>query len=434
MSIFPIGPGNTGLTATLLKLLTSPQNRAVGSQFKNILPKSFNPLGTPHFNSQSHGQTGAAPILGQPHDPKSDAVKNAFGNVLGFAGQLGSALNQPEDPMSQLYAQLLDQLQSPVAQPQAVSPADIMRQVQDALNPIYDQEISHAQTQTKSSQAAVQGMYKQLADNFAQMAPQQVAQAKDAQNQISDIYGQLRSNIQGNYARVAQDQTDLFKQLGIESAAPDVLAKQAPAVEDATNAIAQNQAAEQQRYMDIGQMDANYYRQGSPISIMSGNEKSVDLINQLNDYLSQVEAQRASGIQSGYLDQLGQAQNSYNSQLSAANSEANRRQEMLWSMLQSQLQGNNSSQNASPLDSFMGQLPPNIQQSVAGAFTQLQRSPEAIYGKVQDPRSPVPGTFVSTTPEWYMAQADKMYQAGQIDEATHQALLMYMQLYFGSGK
>ena len=40
---------------------------------------------------------------------------------------------------------------------------------------------------------------------------------------------------------------------------------------------------------------------------------------------------------------------------------------------------------------------------------------------------------VETTPEWYMAQADQMLQSGQIDPATHQALLMYMQLYFKMG-
>jgi hypothetical protein len=63
----------------------------------------------------------------------------------------------------------------------------------------------------------------------------------------------------------------------------------------------------------------------------------------------------------------------------------------------------------------------------------LERSPEAIYGKVQDPRSPVPGTFVQTTPEWYLSQADKMYQQGQIDASTHQALIMYLQLYNNMG-
>ena len=79
-------------------------------------------------------------------------------------------------------------------------------------------------------------------------------------------------------------------------------------------------------------------------------------------------------------------------------------------------------------DSFMASLDPRIQQSVAGAFTQLQRSPEAIYGKVEDPRNPVPGTFVETTPEWYLAQADEMLKRGQITPEQHQALLMYIQL------
>jgi hypothetical protein len=419
------------LIYSLSQLVRSPRIQHGLHQDFNQLKRIIPFIGGPFVGNTSH-HSGASPIVGQWHNPGADSLGNALGSVLGTAGKIGQYLQQQNDPMTQLYSQLLDQLQQPVAQPGQVNKDDLMRQVQAALNPIYDQEAAKAQAQNTRAQADIKGMYGGLAKDFENLAPQQVAQAKDAQNQIADIYGQLRSNIEGSYARVSNDQADLFKQLGIQSALPDVLDKQQQSVTDASTAASENQAQQQQRYADIGQMDSTYYRQGSPISLMRGNEEGTNLLNQLQDYLGQVESQRAAGIQSGYMDQLGQAQNQLAQQQQAANSETDRRQQMLWQILQSQQQGQQQQQSLTP-DTYMQQLPSEMQQSVAGAFTQLQRSPEAVYGKVQDPRSPVPGTFVSVTPQWYMAQADKMLQDGQIDPVTHQALLMYMQLYFGNG-
>ena len=275
-------------------------------------------------------------------------------------------------------------------------------------------------------------MYKSLADDFKATGAKQAAENKQQQADVASIYGQLRSNIEGSYGRVNQSQADLFQQLGIQDALPDVQAAQQPAETDALTAASQNQAQNQQYYQDTSKADQTYYNEGSPNSIMAGNEYASNLLSQLTDYLNQNESERASGIQSGYMDQLGQAQGQLAQQQQAANSETDRRQNMLWQILQTQLQGNKS-QTSSPLDSFMGSLPSNVQQSVGSAFTQLQRSPEAVYGKVEDPRSPVPGTFVATTPQWYEQQADQMLANGQIDAATHQALLMYLQLYYGNG-
>jgi hypothetical protein len=268
-------------------------------------------------------------------------------------------------------------------------------------------------------------MYRALSNDYERLAPEQIAQADAAKKEIENLYGSLRSNIKGDYARVSDEQGDLFKSLGIEAALPDVLEEQQPAVDDALTAAAQNQAGQEQRYMDIGQEDATYYREGSPNATMTGNEISTDMLSQLQDYLGQVEAERTSGIQSAYMDQLGQANSQLGQAQQSAQGEMARRQEMLWQMLQG---GMNQKQQPLTPDSYMAQLPQQLQQSVAGAFTQLQRSPEAVYGKVEDKRNPVPGSFVETTPEWFMAQADQMLKRGEIDPQTHQALLMFLQL------
>lgn len=347
----------------------------------------------------------------------------SIGNILTRGQQ-----QQEVDPIGSLYEQLLQQLQQPVDMPQGVDTEDLMRQIQSAINPIYDQRASSAKGQDQRNRQEVEDMYRALANDYERLAPQQAAQAEANQEEIQQIYGQLRSNIEGDYSRVSQQQADEFAQLGITDALPSVMEEQAAPVQQALTSAAENQAQQEQRYMDIGAMDQTYFREGSPNATMRGNEIQTDMLAQLTDYLNQIEAERTSAIQSGYSDQLNQANSLLTQQQNNAQQQANRNQEMLWQMLQAQMQG--GKQSPLTADSFMAGLPPQEQQAVASAFTQLQRSPEAIYGKVEDKRNPVPGTFVETTPQWYMAQADEMLRRGEISPTTHQALLMYMQIQF----
>lgn len=420
-----IGDGAGGIAGLLARLTQSPQVRYIGSQLEHMLPMGAQPfrLNNNNNNSNSHPHTGASSNIGT--------------NIGGIAGTIAGALGggqqqQQQDPLMALYAQLLDQLQSPVAQPQGINKEDLMRQVQAALNPVYDARENTARGQADRGTKDIHNMYQGLSQDYQKLAPEQIKQAGEAQKQVEQLYGTLRSNIEGSYSRVSKEQGDLFKSLGIEAALPDVLNKQAAPVQEASAAASENQAQQSQRYMDMGQIDSTFYREGAPNAVLAGNEQSTGLLNKLQDYIQQTEGDRSSGIQTAYMDQLGQAQSQLGQQQQTANSETARRQEMLWQMLQGQLGG--KQQQALTPDSFMSTLPGNVQQSVAGAFTQLQRSPEAVYGKVEDKRNPVPGSFVQTTPEWYMQQADQMYQQGSIDATTHQALLMYLQLNFKTGQ
>jgi len=427
-------PGDVSLIGPLYNLARnlgrSVGARYLGSQLQRtatqpmpfVLPNTLN--------------LGASPRSSNPN--VGNQLGNAIGRTLSSLPSMRGNIAQPQEPKNplvDLYAQLIDQLQQPANVPTGIDTKDLMNQIQKAINPIYDQRTKAAEERSGRYRKEVAGMFKALADDYKQLAPQQLEQAQQSQEDIQDLYGQLRSNIKGDYARVSADQANEFKRLGIEQALPDVLAKQQAPVQDALISAAQNQAQQQQRYEDIGNTDAEYYREGSPNAILTGNNIRTDMLAELGNYLDQIDAERTSGIQTGYLDQLGQAQNRLAQQQQNAYSENSRRQQMLWEMLQSQLSGAGSSNSkASALDSYMSQLPPELQQRVASSFTQLQRSPESVYGKVEDPRNPVPGTFVETTPEWYMAQADELLKRGQIDPQTHQALLMYLQLYYGKGK
>jgi hypothetical protein len=429
MASIPYGPNN-GMAELLQRLVNTAGFRGMGGGISGDgvrgIASAAGPIGRA-FNNL--GST----VRGASLNTSNGIGGNLGGGIGAIAGRLGSALGnggqqpQQQDPLMDLYNQLINQLSSPVQMPTGVDTEDLMKQIQGAINPIYDQRASQAKSQDAYGRQEVEDMYRSLSNDYERLAPEQIAQAEAAKKEVEQMYGQLRSNVEGSYSRVSKEQGDLFKQLGIESALPSVLEDQAPAVTDALTAANQNQAQQEQRYTDIGQMDATYMREGSPIATMRGNEIQTDMLSQLDDYLKQIEAERSSGIQTAYMDQLGQANSLLGQQQQTAQGEAARRQEMLWNILQSQLQGNN--QQLTP-DSFMGSLPGAVQQSVASAFTQLQRSPEAVYGKTHDPRSADPGSFTETTPQWYMAQADEMLKAGQITPEVHQALLMYMQLRF----
>lgn len=425
----------TNLLTALSNIGRSVGARYLGSQLQRTAsqPMPFvmpNTIGASPRSSSSVVNPNAASQLGSII---GQSVKRLpiFSNPA-----LQPQVAQPTDPMMDLYSNLIDQLQQPVKVPTGIDTKDLMSQIQKAINPIYDQRKRAAEERGGRYRKEVAGMYKALADDYKQLAPQQQQEAEQAQQDINNLYGQLRSNIKGDYARVAKDQAAEFKRLGLSSVLPDILKQEQAPVQDALVAAAENQAQQQQRYEDIGNIDAEYYREGSPNAILTGNNIRTDMLAELGNYLDQVDAERTAGIQSGYLDQLGQAQNRLAQQQQVANEENNRRQQMLWEMLQAQAglgkSGTGSSSKTAARDALMSALSPELQQSVADSFTQLQRSPESVYGKVEDPRNPVPGTYVQTTPEWYMAQADQMLKNGQIDEATHQALLEYIQLYYGS--
>lgn len=426
MSVFPPSPV-VPLIARLLSIGRGPVGSSIRSGISNFLPQAGQPL---RLNS-----TGATPRTNMPSrdggNNSAPASTDVFANI---ARAITGFQPQQQDPLASLYDQLLSQLQQPVNVPTGVDTSDLMAQVRAAIDPIYNQRASEATNRTNRARTDVQSMYNDLAGEYRKEAPAAAAQAQEAQQQIQDLYGQLRSNIEGNYSRVSEEQADLFKQLGIEQALPDVLGKQEGGVQSDLAAASQLQAANEQYYMDQGQTDESYFRQGAPLASLTGTNYSKDMLFDLNQTLDQLDAERASGIQGSYTQLLGQAQDRLSSQQNQAYQEQARRQGMLWDMLQAQMAAQSQQQNMKITpDVYMSSLPPQMQQSVGSAFTQLQRSPESIYGKVQDPRSPVPGTFVNTTPEWYLSQVDVMQQRGQIDSATAQALKMYLQLYYQMG-
>jgi hypothetical protein len=282
------------------------------------------------------------------------------------------------------------------------------------VNPIYDNMIASAEGRVGRGREDIEGMYAALGDDYERLAPQQKKQAAVAQEEIDELYGQLATNVEGTYSRIAEEQGDLFEQLGIEAAAPEVMAPQAKAAAAGSARAQELGAINEQRYLDMGNIDQTYYREGSPLARMTGANLSSDLAFQLEDYVRQVESERAAA-------QVGAQQQAASQAASQQQSQA----QMLWQILQAQLEAQNASPDTSP-QGILSSLPPQLQYNVGTAIRQIERTPEAIYGAVEDSRHPVPGTFRSVTDEWWLEQVDKMYERGEIDDMTRQAIMMYL--------
>lgn len=333
---------------------------------------------------------------------------------------------QGSSPLGSLYDLLLQQLTSPVT----VDEDELMGLIRGSIDPIYDARrsvlegmMSQAEDRTARGRQDIESMYEALAQDYERLAPTAAQQAARYQDEIESLYGSLRSNIEGNYARVADEQRELYEQLGIEDALPGAQEAILSQGADSASVADELSAINQQRALDMANIDQSYYRQGAPLARLTGSNRSADLLQQLQEQLaslqseiSMLEGERTAGIQSGFTNALLQARQS-------AEAQERMRQEMLWNMLQATMQPG----ELTP-DSFLSSLDPTTQMRVAAAFRQLERSPEVVMGRVQDPRHPVPGTFVPITDEWWLDAVDRMYESGEIDEMTRNALLTYLRL------
>lgn len=334
----------------------------------------------------------------------------------------------PGGDLGDLYEQLLSQLTSPVG----VNEDDLMAQIRGQYDPVFDarraaieQGMQRTEQRTQRGREDIEGSYEAFAQEYKDLAPEQREQAAQAQADIEQLYGELRSNIEGNYSRIAGEQEDLFAQLGIEGATEEVLDPQQEQTLQSMTAAEELGTQQQQRYMDIGNVDETYYREGAPLARLTGANRSTDLLTQLQDYLSeqemglqQLEAERTSGIQSAYNQLLSQSR-------SQAASQQQSQQQMLWQMLQSQMEGQQP-QELTP-ETYYQTLPPELQQEVGAAFRSIERSEAVQTGQVP---GRVGGTFVSTPDAYWLEAAEQMRSEGRISDQAYMALVNYIRMSF----
>jgi uncharacterized membrane protein len=403
----PILP-NPGIVLEQLKALFN-QAKAY-NPFPKVIDQPSPGLSLPRTTSTSRSRSRTA------RRPEMKYKVKGTKNIGTLSGRQSASA-----PQDDLLMQLLESLQEPVG----VDTGALRGQI----DPIYDarvnllkDRISRAEGRTGENRQDVEAGYEALARDYERLGPEAAAQAEEARAQIEQLYGTLASDIEGNYARIAQEQGDLFKQLGIEAAAPDVLGPQGELAAQGASRANELGAINEQRYMDIGNIDESYYRQGAPLARLQGTNRSTDLLDQLNDFISGTEGEIS----------MAEAERSaaYNQLLAQAQSQSRQQESDNLRILMQMFESQQTNQPEIPMSqAYLSALPPELQQTVGGTVRSLERSPEVVLNRVRDPRSANPDTYTSVTDAWWLDQIDKMYESGQLSEQARQALLNYLRMY-----
>lgn len=269
----------------------------------------------------------AMPVPG--YEPQPQTPTN-FGNPFG----LGQESSTTDDILKQLQA-----LSDPSRY--MMNQGDLMRQAQAQASAQYDPQIAAikaamagAQTRGTRNRDQVIGMFNGLSDNIRGDVPVVTQQYDQAKQTTGNEYQQLKDSINQQYDQSQKQQEDIYKRLGIQAAASDVVPQQQTdrnffvGQAGSKNQTAQNALTTEQQ----GAID--YVNSGSRNARVEGTQRGADIMNNLadllNQYQAQVGAQEAAKAQAvsaimGQLQTAGQknaldmAQRDFQNYIAAAN-------------------------------------------------------------------------------------------------------------------
>lgn len=316
---------------------------------------------------------------------------------------------------------------------------NLRSQIEAQINPVFDARrraienlMARAQTRTAANRADVTGAYNALGKNYEETAVQQQAAGAQAAAEAAALQGKLKSNIHGNYSRVQDEQAELFKELGIEAAAPAILPDQAADQAFLLGNVEQTGAANQQFLKNQGTIDQQYYQQGAPLARLQGQNISSDLMLMLEDYLSR-QGDVISELEAA---RQGEITGSFNQLAAGAQEQGQKGQQQLWERLMDLYGIQNERMNAKqtqtgnlPIDiaSSLG-LPPQMGMQVQDAWADILSTPAALYGRVEDPRT---GEQVKTTPARLEQEVRKYARENNLPPQVVNALLVAVSQYMG---
>lgn len=388
---------------------------------------------SPYPVSASHRinvKAASAPGRGTSRGIAKTARKNFMGEKnVGFGGK------QPRpDPLGQLYMDLIESLQGPAM---GVDSADLMAQITAAIDPVFNARqqaienlMARAQERVGSNRQNVEQMYEDLSQDYLEQVPEAQAQGEAAEAEVEQLYGQLASNIEGHYSRIAAEQEEQFKRLGIEAAAPEVMGEQGEQQAQALAAAEQLGTVNRQRYEDIGNIDATYFREGAPLASLQGKNLSAEMLQGLEDYLFQreqdllqLQGERSSEITSAFQQLMGSAQGSV--------AEQQRWQtEMLFNALENmQEQRRWESEFGLKQQSQMGALgglSPQSASRVNSALQSILLNPNVVAGRQTDPDALIAGTRVPLTDAYLRQLAAQYAQQYGLSQAEYNALVQML--------
>lgn len=351
--------------------------------------------------------------------------------------------NRPAPPPPNPLDQLLALMQSMIGQTGPTYEPDLenlMAQITGQVDPVYDarrraieQLMSRASQRTTAGRRDIEGMYEALAQDYGTQGDLAEQEMAEAQAESKALQGTLQKTISGTYARIAEEQADLYQKLGIEAAAPETIGPQA---ED--QAFQESQAAQlgninQQYYNQLGAADQAYYQQGAPLARLEGSNRSADLLSQLQDYLAEyesgiteLEGQRTGDIMTAFNQLAQQAQQFAQSQQAGQGQQQWGRLMDLYQIMEprySQQQQPGLQSNAEQIAQGTG-LDPAQANQLYSAIQQLGSNPAILYGEQINPET---GKAVKTTLPAIIRAIGEM----QLSPQVKQALVIWAEQSFG---
>lgn len=283
--------------------------------------------------------------------PGYEPPQTNFSNPFGFAEQQDTS--STDDILKQLQA-LSDPSRYMMDQ------ASLQRQASAQASAQYDPQIaalraamSGAETRGNRNRDQVIGMFNGLSDNLRGEVPGIEQQYAGAKQQTGQEYTDLKQGINAQYDQSQKQQSDIYKQLGIEAAATDVVPQQQTDRDFFVNqAGARNQTA--QNALTTEQQGAvDYTNRGVQNAKTEGTQRGADIMAQLadllNQYQSSIGAQEAAkqsamsaimaGLQqSSQKSALDMAQRDFQNYVTAANLGRGLRSDQLDELKQQQSQ------------------------------------------------------------------------------------------------
>jgi hypothetical protein len=288
--------------------------------------------------------------------------------------------------------------------------------------------IAKGRSETNNQQKVIAGTYKDLEKMYAQDVPISQKDTKANSEAEKARLADLKSGIRDDYTSSMSAISDQLAQLGIQSAAPDVLNPLAQDMGEYQMQGTQESANQQQAIQMQGAANTDYLRSGGVVSRLTGAEQSDKLSKAFQDFMfeqqgniAQLQAQRANAQYA--------ALNSYQQQQSKAQDDAWSKILQISGMENDLISQHNKLTN--PTSSGYGKGLTAASKYLADHFagTQWQQTEPTRYtGILQQLIVQLGGSGNTYTPEQMIAQADAYARDNGISPS---ALTRAMAAYLG---
>jgi hypothetical protein len=146
---------------------------------------------------------------------------------------------------------------------------------------------ANARHQSKRSKKQIKAMYNALGRQYDKAAGAEVAQGKDIANALQGVATTASGQVKGTSDQLLNEQAALAKGLGVQSALPEVTAKQTANTAKQVGNIQQYGAQQAGDQLSNSGSQQRYLVRGGKNALLEGTNQRADLVQQLQAFLQQ---------------------------------------------------------------------------------------------------------------------------------------------------